>query len=457
MRSLLLAAGLALLATGAQAQSLATNLNPVANGSAPTGHIAWPVANPVWEFDFYRPGNTSLPDGTGLEVRNVRYLGRKVFERASVPVLNVEYDAGGCGCYRDWQDSESPYLATAVAGGTSNTYYMDAVAGSVITNCERSTTGPVSDQGSFRGVAVEDYGTELVLTGHAQAGWYRYRVKWHFYSDGRIWPEYSFASSPNSCTARPRRHHAYWRFDFDLESTPSNDIVTETSMSGVVTTLSTEARRNWGTGTLGNTTRTVREWAVTDATTNAGFRVTPSTADLLLPTDAFSKADVLVVQYKTNEIYDGIVFGGGCAFQFEPWLNNESVNGADNVFWYRSSSARTTGTCELRGPTLTPFNYRPSAGEGSVETVAPVEVQAATPNPFTPQTSVRFRVAEAQALRVVLYDALGRQVRTLFDAPVEAGVYETVEIAGGDLPAGTYVVRVEGAAAAGSTRVVLTR
>ena len=202
MRRLLLAAGLALLATGAQGQSLATNLNPVANGSAPTGHIAWPVANPVWEFDFYRPGNTSLPDGTGLEVRNVRYLGRKVFERASVPVLNVEYDAGGCGCYRDWQDQESPYLATAVAGGTSNTYYLDAVAGSVITNCERSTTGPVSDQGTFRGVAVEDYGTELVLTGHTRAGWYRYRVKWHLYTDGRIWPEYSFASAPSTCGSR---------------------------------------------------------------------------------------------------------------------------------------------------------------------------------------------------------------------------------------------------------------
>ena len=458
MRRLLLAAGLALLATGAQGQSLATNLNPVANGSAPTGHIAWPVANPVWEFDFYRPGNTSLPDGTGLEVRNVRYLGRKVFERASVPVLNVEYDAGGCGCYRDWQDQESPYLATAVAGGTSNTYYLDAVAGSVITNCERSTTGPVSDQGTFRGVAVEDYGTELVLTGHATAGWYRYRVKWHFYTDGRIWPEYSFASAPNSCTSRPRRHHAYWRFDFDLEGTPSNDVVTETSMANVVTTLSTEARRNWGSGTLGNVTRTVREWAVTDATTSAGFTVTPSTADLLLPVDAFSKADALVVQYKTNEIYDGIVFGGGCAFTFEPWLNGESVNGADNVFWYRSSSARTTGTCELRGPTLRAFGYRPIvSGEGSSEAVAPVEVQAATPNPFTPQTSVRFRLAEAQAVRVVLYDALGRQVRTLFDAPVEAGVYETIEIAGGDLPAGTYVVRVEGTRAAGSTRIVLAR
>ncbi len=455
MRHLVLAATLAALAaTGVQAQSLATNLNPVTNGSAPTGHIAWPAASPVWEFDFYRPANTTLPDGTGLEIRNVTYLGRKVFDRASVPVLNVEYDAGGCGCYRDWQDSESRYLATAVAGGTSNSYYMDAAAGSVITNCERSTTGPVADEGSFRGVAVEDYGTELVLTGNAQAGWYRYRVKWHFYLDGRIWPEYSFASAPSSCVARPRRHHAYWRFDFDLEGTPSNDIVTETSMAGLETTFTTEAQRTWGT--VAN--RTVRQWAVTDATTQAGFTITPGSDDVLLATDAFSKFDALVVRYKTNEIYDGIVFGGGCAIQHEGFLNGESVNDADNVFWYRSSSARTTGTCELRGPTLTPFGYTGvSSEDGADPLLQSVEVQAATPNPFTPQTSIRFRVAEAQDVRVVLYDALGRRVRTLFEAPVEAGVYETVDIQGGDMPAGTYVVRVEGTRAAASTRIVLTR
>ncbi len=460
MRRLILAAGLVagLAATGAHAQSPVSNLNTVSNGSAPSGHITWPVTNPVWEFDYYRPGNRTTTDGTGLEIRNVNYRGRRVFERASSPVLNVEYDAGGCGCYRDWQDEVSPFLATAVAGGTSTAQYLDAQPGTVITNCERSTTGPVGDAGSFSGVSVEDYGTELVLTGHMRAGWYRYRVKWHFYSDGRIWPEYSFASAPSSCVSRPRRHHAYWRFDFDLENTPSNDIVTETAMDGAVTTFDTEVRRNWGTGTLGNVTRTVDHWTVTDATTSAGFTITPGPQDVLLPVDAFSKTDVLVLRYKTNEIDDGVVFGGGCAFLFEPLLNGESVNGADNVFWYRSSSARTTGTCELRGPTLTPFGYNGTASEGAADVPRQaVEIQAATPNPFTPQTSVRFRVAEAQDVRVVLYDALGRRVRTLFEAPVEAGVYETVDIQGGDMPAGTYVVRVEGTRAAASTRIVLTR
>ena len=450
---LLLLAGLAagLLAPTVLAQPLTTFLNPVTNGSAPTGHIAWPAANPVWEFDFYRPANTTLPDGTGLEIRNLTYRGRKVFDRASVPILNVEYDAGGCGCYRDWQDDESPHLATALPGGVSNSYYRDSVPGTVITNCERSTTGPVADQGTFEGVAVEDYGTELVLTGNARAGWYRYRVKWHFYTDGRIWPEYSFASAPNSCTSRPRRHHAYWRFDFDLENTPSDDLVTEISSAGVVTPITVEQARTW-------TADPNKTWRVTDGPTQAGFEVRPGRTDLLLPVDAFSKFDALVVRYKSNEIYDGIVFGGGCAVMHERFLNGETVNDSDNVFWYRSSSARTTGTCELRGPTLTAFGYNAVAGEDPAALPAQaVEVQAAVPNPFTPQTTVRFRVAQAQDVRVVLYDALGRRVRTLFEGPLEANTYETVSVSGSDLPTGTYVVRVEGTVAAGSTRIVLAR
>ncbi len=466
MRRLMLAAALvAALVPAAQAQSPASNLNGATNLSAgppvplaPTGHIAWPVGAPVWEFDFYRPANRTTPLGTGLEIRNVNYLGRRVIDRAGVPILSVEYEGGsGCGCFRDWQYQESAFESTPAAGGTATTFYMDAVPGSVRTNCERATTGPANDEGTFTGIAVEDYGTELVLTAHMRASWYRYRMKWHFYTDGRIWPEFSFASTPSACTNKPRRHHAYWRFDFDLENTPSNDVVTETATDGTTTQITTESARSWGMpGAV-----TVRDWSVTDAAANVGFTITPGSADLLLGHDAFSKADALVLRYHTNEITDGVAFGAGCAFEFEPWLNGESTaagDGTDNVFWYRSSSQRTTGTCELRGPTLTPFGYNGVASEGGPDAIhQAVEVQAATPNPFTPQTTVRFRVAEAQDVRVVLYDALGRRVRTLFEAPVEAGVFETVEIQGGGLPAGTYVVRVEGTRAAASTRIVLSR
>lgn len=76
--------------------------------TVPNGHIAWPADDPLWVFDLYRPGNRTTLNGGGLELRDVFYRGRQVFARASVPVLNVEYDRGGCGCFRDWQTEEAP-------------------------------------------------------------------------------------------------------------------------------------------------------------------------------------------------------------------------------------------------------------------------------------------------------------------------------------------------------------
>ena len=452
---LTLACAVAILAPAAAGQaSPGSALNCSTTTRAPNGHIAWPAAAPLWEFDFLRPANPSIQSGMGLEIRDVFYRGRKVIERAGAPVVNVRYtDGGGCGCYRDWQDTEGGFAAPPAPGTLPLPCYAEAAAGTVRTNCTTDGGGPVADQGAFRGVAVEDYGTELVLTTNMSAGWYRYRMRWHFYADGRIWPEYSFAAVPNSCTASARLHHAYWRFDFDLDGTPTDDVVTETDAAGTVTTFATEASRTWRTPTAG-----VR-WTVADAATGAGYRIEPSAADLETPADAFSKTDALILRYRADEVTDT---GGGCGVAFEPWVDGEALAGSDVVFWYRTGTTRPAGAsrCEIGGPMLRPVGG--FTGSAAVpEAVAAVEVQAAIPNPFTPQTSVRFRVAQAQSVRVVLYDALGRAVRTLFDGPLAGGVFETVEIDGAGLPAGTYVVRVTGtaggAAVVASTRVVLAR
>ncbi len=126
------------------------------------------------------------------------------------------------------------------------------------------------------------------------------------------------------------------------------------------------------------------------------------------------------------------------------------------VFWYRSSALHSAGNpweCDIVGPTLEPIGYA-VAGEGAAPTaMKAVEVQAAVPNPSADATSVRFRVAEEQDITVTLYDALGRRVRVLFEGALRAGRYESVRVESADLPAGTYVVRVEGEGGAASTRI----
>ncbi|MDX1439027.1 MAG: hypothetical protein R3284_03900, partial [Rubricoccaceae bacterium] len=307
----------------------------------PTGSVEWPEGNPVWTFDFVRPSRSSGDDGSGLELRDVYYNGHLVFKRAHTPVLNVEYDPGGCGCFRDWSDSEVAMVADGVQSGNCIAL---ATPGTVQTTCD---TGQGGTPGSFTGVAFEEFPGELVLTSHMSAGWYRYRMKWHFYSDGRIWPEYSFASNSTTCTSQGHRHHVYWRFDFDIDGA-ADDIISEinpTTSSEIVFT--TETDRTWGNGTDGI------YWRVGDEVTGSGYRVIPSSADLELPVDAFSKTDALIARY------DGTVddAGGGCAINYSNIINGGNVDGQDVVFWYRSGAFHTGGVpyeCDIVGPTLIP-------------------------------------------------------------------------------------------------------
>ena len=53
--------------------------------------------------------DSSGPDGSGLEIHDVYYWGIQVMKRGHVPMLNVDYDPGGCGCFRDWLHSEREY------------------------------------------------------------------------------------------------------------------------------------------------------------------------------------------------------------------------------------------------------------------------------------------------------------------------------------------------------------
>jgi len=473
---LLAALGLLLTVTPARAQ---LNYSATANcSSTPTGHVEWPVDNPVWTFDYTRPSHSAGIDGSGLELHNVHYRGYLILRRAHTPILNVEYDPGGCGCFRDWSDSEAGMAVTNPRPSPENCL-ADADAGTVETTCDINLGGGSGgDAGSFRGVAIEDYGDELVLTSHMSAGWYRYRIKWHFYLDGRIWPEYSFSASSATCTSEGHRHHVYWRFDFDLlTGQPGNgpDQVWEVNpATGSRTMFTEEAQGTWGDPEDGIF------WAVRDARARAGYVIRPSAADLELPVDNFSKVDFMAVRYVPGNYDDGST---GCPINpnVSQLDNNESLVGQDVVFWYRSGALHNAGNpweCDIVGPTLLPFRRdRPPTGADDDEPTleeflshAPIEAAAAAatmpdgyeleraqPNPFNPTTTVRFRVAEPQRVTLALYDALGRRVATLYEGYAEAGRHESVRVDGSGLPSGTYTVVLEGEAVRGTTRVVLIK
>ena len=74
-------------------------------------------------------------------------------------------------------------------------------------------------------------------------------------------------------------------------------------------------------------------------------------------------------------------------------------------------------------------------------------MEANYPNPFNPTTEIRFALPEAADVRLVVYDALGREVARLVDGPVAAG-YQHATFDAASLPSGVYLYRLEAKGAA---------
>lgn len=63
------------------------------------------------------------------------------------------------------------------------------------------------------------------------------------------------------------------------------------------------------------------------------------------------------------------------------------------------------------------------------------------PNPFNPSTKIRFSLPERSFARLVIYDALGREITGLVNEELNSGVYET-EWQAENYPSGIYFYRL---------------
>ncbi len=82
---------------------------------------------------------------------------------------------------------------------------------------------------------------------------------------------------------------------------------------------------------------------------------------------------------------------------------------------------------------------------------------APRPNPSAGATALTMAVEQTQAVRVGLYDVLGREVSVLFDGVAASGQSVALTVASSALPAGVYVVRAEGATFRASQRLIVAR
>jgi uncharacterized delta-60 repeat protein len=78
------------------------------------------------------------------------------------------------------------------------------------------------------------------------------------------------------------------------------------------------------------------------------------------------------------------------------------------------------------------------------------------PNPFNPSTKVRFQVPQSDHIRVAVFDAIGKEVLTLVNEQLAAGIYE-LTVDGSDLPSGLYFYRLVSSGFSDTKKMILIK
>lgn len=265
----------------------------------------------LWTLNVTRPSASAGRWGSGIELSDVTYKGRKILKHAGVPIFNVKYDRNRCGPYRDWAYQEGAFEAqgTEIAPGILQ------ASSEPKTILESGT-----DRGNYRGVAIYAQGDEVTLVSELEAGWYRYVSRWTFRADGTILPRFGFDAVRDSCTCNVHTHHAYWRFEFDGEG-DGRDL--EISDGATWSPVGVETRFRRGAG--------ARAWKVRNAETGGGVSLVPGPQDGVA--DDYGKGDVWALVSHPGQYDDSRVYRGTSA-NIDAFVNGESLEGEDLVLWY---------------------------------------------------------------------------------------------------------------------------
>jgi len=104
---------------------------------------------------------------------------------------------------------------------------------------------------------------------------------------------------------------------------------------------------------------------------------------------------------------------------------------------------------------MSPARPQPAATP-LIDLKAPVALDGAYPNPFNPQTTIRYALPEASPVHLAVYDMLGREVAVLAEGVHEAGHHSATFDATG-LPSGVYLYRIVAGTHTQTQRITLVK
>ena len=136
--------------------------------------------------------------------------------------------------------------------------------------------------------------------------------------------------------------------------------------------------------------------------------------------------------------------------------DNKSYDGAWSSFRFPDSGTTVVGSFPDGLFILDPMLGAVTSIDGSAEIPESFSLSSAYPNPFNPTTSTVLALPEQAEVRAEALDLLGRSVNVIHDGVLPAGEH-TLTFDAGDLPSGTYYIRVQTDRYVTGTKVLLIK
>jgi primary-amine oxidase len=281
---------------------------------------------------------------------------RVVLGQMNLAQLHVPYDDNGAR-YHDLSDyglgggNMQNLTAAECPGGTLR---QDGAGKNVL--CV--TTKPTGY--AYKSYSVQRQGQAVTAFYVAAIGAYNYIVGWNFLDNGAIEPFVGATGKLQRYTTNSaygwnvrsgattygvaHAHNYYWRFDFDVNGTPNDDVVEE------LQSVPNATRDQWTTTRTAFSTETARQvapesmrsWRVRDGAVNAdghamSYQIVPDSSQIFRgPSyEPWTASELYVSRNKTCEMYASHnPTTNGCASHVAAMINSESLGGQDLVVWY---------------------------------------------------------------------------------------------------------------------------
>lgn len=287
------------------------------------------------------------------------HAARRVLGEAALSQVETALDDG----------SVAPLFLTTEAGfGGNNLQTLSATActnGTLHASSGRNVLCDTTrDHGYSYKYTTQRQGQLWELSSHSQIGSRNYAVRWRFYENGTLEPslglsgelpvvdasaaQYGWSAMQSGKIATGFTDHALWRLDFDLDTTPSNDVVEEISSTPsadrlrkikAITPLNTETGRNFDP-------ETKRFWRIRDGILTNGsvgqlsYELLPNRYDHSRANSSntpWLAHDVFFTRYNACEKHAANNPTNNCTANVSQFVNGESLNQQDIVVWYKQS------------------------------------------------------------------------------------------------------------------------